>query len=680
MEMSPGTSLLATLFFSKPKKWYYDIPSYIFHKWLTEKESADISSTDCLYWEFIWWEIILDKIIADYEFAEVEDEKELLEEFRKNIFLEVLNDLDPLRKDDGEDFLKPDDLSDFVQIMCQNRIRWDKDVKSQMRVLYTYMSWWSIEWFDIGNMMQEYQKRTNIEDLTTEELEELERETWKKNILEAYIPYVEEMDLTSLKGLLRDPLWNSFYPQWWQRDLLVNMKRFNFVAASRRCWKTYVGTYLAARQLYIPNQTIIYVVPVLKRHAKTPWKYLKSFLSKDPDISFNKSEGTITHEKLWSEIQFMAGDGDGAVRSMSANLLIFDEAAYLKEEIYESAAALVRTTKGIVYCISTVNIKVPKNRFYYKLVDAEIARYDEWSSKYWRRVSLHENPFIPEEEKKEIIQDGKRNLTLFWAEWMAEFQESDDFDLTRFWIIDYNPLKYVIAGLREANFREEALDKNLWYYNNFIIAHDGAKRKDMPGLSILWRRKWGADIILADYLKWFEYVDQVKIILWLRELLWKDRCHIVLDYRNAWVVVEEIFRREHKVWTIPIQAVWWVILNRDWRIYNVWKDLLRGKFKWWVSRWVIRWFSFMNFLRIEAETYSDEADQSRKADSHHYDILNSLFIWSRYADKIWWLEVVEESAEELAKQRVVEGMLWTNDLSYIFNKEESNERIDKFGY
>ena len=62
--------------------------------------------------------------------------------------------------------------------------------------------------------------------------------------------------------------------------------------------------------------------------------------------------------------------------------MIFDEAAFLSEELYETAMPLIRTTNGIVFCITTVNPKAPKNRFYYKLIDAEISKYDIDSYKY----------------------------------------------------------------------------------------------------------------------------------------------------------------------------------------------------------------------------------------------------------------------------------------------------------
>ena len=76
------------------------------------------------------------------------------------------------------------------------------------------------------------------------------------------------------------------------------------------------------------------------------------------------------------------------------------------------------------------------------------------------RVTLHNNPFIPELEKQAIIDDGKQNMHMFNCEWMAEFLESDDFELSKFWIIDNAPLKYMINGVWEVLVRAEALEKD----------------------------------------------------------------------------------------------------------------------------------------------------------------------------------------------------------------------------
>lgn len=152
-----------------------------------------------------------------------------------------------------------------------------------------------------------------------------------------------------------------------------------------------------------------------------------------------KSDFSIINTATKSEMYFITAERGDSVRGNAANLLIVDEAAFIDEDIYTTAEALVRTTRGMVYGISTVNPETPKNWFYYNLIDAEIEGYDPNSNKYARRITLQQNPFIPDDEKESIMKDGMRNPSKFNCEYMVSFADKDSFDLSKFWIIDEDP-------------------------------------------------------------------------------------------------------------------------------------------------------------------------------------------------------------------------------------------------
>jgi hypothetical protein len=233
-------------------------------------------------------------------------------------------------------------------------------------------------------------------------------------------------------------------------------------------------------------QTVIYIVPTLKNHAKPAWRAMTNYFGKCEEFKMNKSDFSIVNTVTGSEAYFITAERNDSVRGAAANLLIVDEAAFIDEAIYETASALVRTTNGMVYCISTVNPESPKNWFYYKLIDAELAKYDNHPLKYGKRIPLPENPFIPAAEKADIIEDGKRNPEMFNAEWMCVFMDKDSFNLQKFWVIDQEPTELVIDGKFYSKRRSDALSKELRYvYSNFIISHDGAKVKDKPGIVVL---------------------------------------------------------------------------------------------------------------------------------------------------------------------------------------------------
>lgn len=158
--------------------------------------------------------------------------------------------------------------------------------------------------------------------------------------------------------------------------------------------------------------------------------------------------------------------------------------AFVDEVVFETASALVATTNGMIYGISTVNPDVPKNYFYYNLLQAEIEMMIDGSEYYGRRVTLDENPFIPEKEK-ERIRAKARNVELFNAEWMCVFLDKDSFNLQNFWIMDEKPVELLIEGKWKTYWRTDALERTInKYYDRYIISHDGAKRKDKPGITV----------------------------------------------------------------------------------------------------------------------------------------------------------------------------------------------------
>lgn len=455
---------------------------------------------------------------------------------------------------------------------------------------------------------------------------------------------------------------------------------------------TYVGTYLCARQFMIPNQVIIYVVPTLRTTGRVPWRYLFNMLKDFPDISFNKADWTITNRKNWSEIQFISGEREGSVRWQSASLLIFDEAAFLTEDVYATAEPLVRTTNGMVYAISTVNPKSPKNWFYYKLVAAEISKHHADSDKYGRRITLWDNPIIPEEEKESIAEEGKSNMKMFNSEWMAEFQDWDAIDFSKFRIIDNKPVEMPIWGMWRVHIRDEALNKALNTYARFIIAHDSAKLKDKPWLVILGVKmgknaknqlvqEW-CDVIMSWYMDWFEYHDQCKLIMDLRKVFGEKKTDIVIEYNHGWVVVEEIFRRTYNVHVYHIQTVAGNYFNRDGREWRVGKEMLMGKLISAVDRWVLRAFSFMELLRIELETLDTNDTQQKRNNWHHFDIVSALMVGVTFADVRWYMEQYTETAADKtynAYQDAYPDNHFPID-NWFANTGTDYDRYEKFGY
>ena len=90
-------------------------------------------------------------------------------------------------------------------------------------------------------------------------------------------------------------------------------------------------------------------------------------------------------------------------------------------------------------------------------------------------------------------------------------------------------------------------DKDLSYYDRFVISYDGAKRYDKPGLIILGvstkiitkkeeKEQVGkafADIVSSMYIEAGDYYDQVYYVLEIAKMLKKETfkpVEVIIDY------------------------------------------------------------------------------------------------------------------------------------------------------
>ena len=113
-----------------------------------------------------------------------------------------------------------------------------------------------------------------------------------------------------------------------------------------------------------------------------------------------------------------------------------------------------------------------------------------------------DNEFIPDAEKQEIIEDGKRNVDLFNCEWMCVFRDKDDFNLQNFWIIDEMPKEFLVDNKRQTFRRAEAMDKSVrGWYSSYAVTYDAAKRKDKPALVVLGIRNGAAEVVMSGYME-----------------------------------------------------------------------------------------------------------------------------------------------------------------------------------
>lgn len=695
-ELSQGVEVLFTLFFGQPKKIgkeeCYDFFTFFFYKWCVEdKAIPEDKDLKGIYWEFLWKDVVVWLLEDEYMDADKDSYHENVDDFRIKAMRKLVLEIDPAYLDDpfSEDILSLNDISVFLQLIAKNRIWWDMLIKKNEPLIRRLVSYttkkaiasdiWDVDTSSVIEKEWGGIDWLNPDIYYTDAFQRLEKENWKKYVMPEYHSYVDQLDLTTFKQHLKDPLGREFCPLGWQGEFLVKHSRFNFIAWSRRIGKTFLGAwYLCGRQIMLPMQNVIYIVPTLKNHAEPAWQDLEIYFKDFPEISFDKSKYVIKNKQTSSTIRFVTAERKHAVRGSAAHLLVCDEMAFVSEVVFETASALVSTTNGMIYGISTVNPDVPKNYFYYNLLQAEVEMMTGDSEYYGRRVSLDDNPFISDKEKARI-KAGARNMDLFNAEWMAVFLDKDSFNLQNFWIMDEKPVDILIDGRWKTQWRAEAMERVIKkYYDKFIISHDGAKRKDKPWVTVYWIRDWEMHTVMAAYAEWFEYWDQVDIIVEIARMLWwLWSVDIVIDYWGAWIAVEEIFRKKKWVYPICVQTVGDSFEGKDWFVWRVWKDMMKNKLRAGLDLWCIKWFSFMSKLRLEFEWFSDEEENKRR-NWNHFDLLKSMFQAYWWAEKSWYLQ-----RQDIPKdvEMVNDEFWWMPDSPiYAWQEQDEFERFSKYWY
>lgn len=698
--------VLYTLFMGQPIKkegeQFYDFLTYYFYMRVKQKKQLPNEATlSWIYGEFLRGPEVSTILNNKYFTVAEKDYEVKLREFRKEALKEIVTYIDPTYPEDyDDDFITLGDISYFFQQIAKTKIWNDQTIRKNEALIrelansisrVNFLENENVDNFYISNAWEfDDVDWMNMDLPMTKAYEYLEKENRKQYVLDEFKPFVDALDLTAFKKLLKDPLKRHFLPRWWQAEFLLRHKRFNWIGASRRAWKTFLWAwYLAGRQLMLPMQTVVYVVPTLKNHARPAWKALSHYFWDCTEFKMNKSDFSIVNKETKSEMYFVTAERWDSVRGNAANLMIFDEASFIDEEVFETAIPLIRTTRWMVYGISTVNPKTPKNWFYYKLIDAEVNGYDPDSDSYARRIDLRHNPFIPDDEKQLIYKDWMRNPNAFNCEWMVNFADKDSFDLSKFWIIDEDPKELTIDWVFNELWRWEAISKEIFQtYSTFMVSYDWAKRKDMPWISVYWvKPTWGIDMVMSWYLENLDYYQQVDVVYEIFKMLWGERkCEILMDYWWAWVAVHEIFIQQKDVYPLRFQTVWWIYEGKEDWIYKIWKEALVWMAKAQVALWNIRWFSFMRKLAIEFETYTEDVKRLWTLDNH-WDIISSMMNAIYWANKQGYLEKKEPTKAQQAWDGEFAQYnnpdlfsLSPDEASNVLNPTNPYERFERFGY
>lgn len=435
---------------------------------------------------------------------------------------------------------------------------------------------------------------------------------------------VEMMNLDLLKEYM------DFELRWWQKYAAIFESRENLAANCRRSGKSRFMTYINIRQIFLPWQMCLYILPSKEDYSEQPFFYIEQMVENIkkkwvelPWFQFNAKQFRVVNKLFKSKIIFLSAQWSSKGKSFSANLVTLDEAWYIDDwNIYEQAYNSTADTKGRMRAVSTINVETPINRFFYKKVsldgmeDSRVISVDIWN-----------NPFMKDDEKRrKEIQYRDKNQAVWLADWMAIFVGwSDGFDISTFFQIDF---VYDVVTFRWMRFN---MVRNIDKYEKLMLFYDPAKNKDKAGLAMIGKIGNRCDVVMTWYIDIKNYYLQWEVIIDIIEYASKTKpCEFGIDLGKAWEAAFDWFENK-KLSPYGILSTWGSeITKKTYRRWNVPASVMESNLNALISWWVVKWFSWLERIRNEFETYNLSKERKAWVD-HHHDVLSALmnacFIW-----------------------------------------------------
>ena len=692
---------------SKQEMLIFDLPTIFFLKW-----PKAISTP--IYWDFEKYKELSKKIIKDVWWKRIDFNKlssEDVFEFRKYFYQhpELIQEIKIAWYSDDE-FVTA--YNDFLKATTGFKIFSDLDIRALngLRMFFAtgnknvtnlwsdthnnIFSFLKFDRFDSTNETLNAMMQNVIQSIIDNNIDVLSFKNywdWDKlpdfilDSIEQLILYNYSYDPKAKKAAatinlnsLKENIW--FKPKWWQRYMLVYESRENLEACSRRAWKSMLSVYLAIRQLMLPNQMILYILPTKEWFSEQPFFYVQEFFTsiknkhwiedKLPWFNVNSKDFKVTYTRNNSKILFISARGStGGSRSFSANLVIIDEAWYVPDaKVYDTSYASTTDTKGRMFAISTINIDTPINWFFYKKIELDGA-----DDSLVCTVDIYYT-FLPIEEIKRIEKKYKnKNESVWLAEYMCIFVWQDkEFNVGKFFNISFD---YSVMTFNWLSFN---FFNNLNRYKRFWIWYDAARNKDRAWVAVIWLTKNNKiEVICTGYIDVRDYIVQTEVIRAMYDYLKQTaKSDMVIDTGKAGIALYDYLSGK---WYSPywIYATSWMdVTKRTYREWSIPKNSMETWLQFAMSHGIITWYSFLENIKNEFETYS--LANERKGTDHHNDIVSALMnvvsVW--YHLKVFNFEERDYSVIDTENWPVLlDEMLGIYDESKVDN---SINRMQKF--
>lgn len=482
---------------------------------------------------------------------------------------------------------------------------------------------------------------------------------WTENRLEYQWSQISSIEIINEQEVIDiETDWDSLYWIW--------------TVLSHNSWKSFLLTYINIRQIFLPWQMCLYILPIKEDYSEQPFFYIEQMLenikkkwAELTGFQFNAKQFRVVNKNMKSKIIFLSAQWSSKGKSFSANLVSEDEAWYIDDgNVYEQAYNSTADTKGRMRSASTINVKTPTNWFFYKKVSL-----DGMEDARVMSVDIYNNPFIPEEEKKRKEMQYKDKQQDVWlADWMAIFVWWQEwFDISNFFQIDF---VYDVVTFKWEKFN---MARNLEKYERLLLFYDPAKNKDKAGLSLIWKIGKNCHVLMTGYINIKNYYLQWEVILDMLAYLNKiKQCEFGIDLGKAWEAAFDWFESKKVSPYWILSTGWSTVTKVTYRRWNVPAVVMETNLHTLMSAWIIRWFSWLEKIRNEFDTYNLSKERKWWVE-HHHDVLSALMnaAFIRYERWLIWFDIkkevipVNEQKVDAYWRPIAENKTWSFNGSFM---------------
>jgi hypothetical protein len=254
----------------------------------------------------------------------------------------------------------------------------------------------------------------------------------------------------------------KFYPHWYQSAILRDFSQNISIRMGRQMGKTSSIAIFALWYAYnrpdalTPHQkvTVVIIAPS-QRQSKIMYDQIRAYIHANPLLESSVTKSTLDRIELDNNSvihNFPVGDSAEKVRGFSIDMLIVDEAAYIKDRVYTAVLPSLASTNGRLVLIGTPAARV--GMFYQ-------AFYPQGSGPTNIQFSTH---WYPYSDALDVQKFSATGVPLFDGEGDPVTQ------LSKNWI-EYQ-MSTMPAGAFAQEYEARFTDDSLGYFNrNDILAN-----------------------------------------------------------------------------------------------------------------------------------------------------------------------------------------------------------------